>query len=400
MRVSLLCICLFVFVQILPLQAEELVLEQEVKMCSLDKALDVSKKINRLLQKKEDQLLVLDREYASTLKQYQKLQFSKERLDIVFLEEEKIQKLILTYLQITEPYSLSIEDLKMQNRISSFQTLYHKKMEQDRLYQRKKEELQKLKNKRKILEQESLQYYEFQRILFDRFQKEIQPPDTNYDSFKMIQGIHDLPAYGAIIQTKNEKHPSCLSAGVYEIDSYSSSWKNCVEDGTISAGTWAYPDGRLHLGLDIASSMYSKLYACANGIILYADAPDASNSGYLGNWSGWPAGGGNTICMVVAVEEQLYGITFAHLSNEIYVYPGQQVKQGDVLALTGNSGNSSGPHTHLEIFLLNTDLKRAVDFFIEGADFSFGNGYEEAATCSQIACRIRPESIDWETAYE
>lgn len=159
MRVSLLCICLFVFVQILPLQAEELVLEQEVKMCSLDKALDVSKKINRLLQKKEDQLLVLDREYASSLKQYQKLQFSKERLDILFLEEEKIQKLILTYLQITEPYSLSIEDLKMQNRISSFQTLYHKKMEQDRLYQRKKEELQKLKNKRKILEQESSQYY-------------------------------------------------------------------------------------------------------------------------------------------------------------------------------------------------------------------------------------------------
>ena len=67
-----------------------------------------------------------------------------------------------------------------------------------------------------------------------------------------------------------------------EIDSYSSFWQNPVENGTISAGCWSYPDGGLHLGLDIASAMYSDVLAVANGIVLYAHAPVDSNNGYLG----------------------------------------------------------------------------------------------------------------------
>lgn len=213
----------------------------------------------------------------------------------------------------------------------------------------------------------------------------------NEDS--MISGTEHLPDFGGY-ESWQQNGMSCLVDGNYEIDSYSSFWQNPVENGTISAGCWSYPDGGLHLGLDIASAMYSDVLAVANGIILYAHAPVDSNNGYLGNWCGWPNGGGNTICMVVAVNDRLYAISYAHLSNEIYVTSGQQVSQGTVIAKSGNSGNSTGPHTHVEVFELKQDLNSIVEYFRNsGADFSFGCGYSEAATCSGYACRIDPEAV-------
>ena len=213
----------------------------------------------------------------------------------------------------------------------------------------------------------------------------------NEDS--MISGTEHLPDFGGY-ESWQQNGMSCLVDGNYEIDSYSSFWQNPVENGTISAGCWSYPDGGLHLGLDIASAMYSDVLAVANGIILYAHAPVDSNNGYLGNWCGWPNGGGNTICMVVAVNDRLYAISYAHLSNEIYVTSGQQVSQGTVIAKSGNSGNSTGPHTHVEVFELKQDLNSIVEYFRNsGADFSFGCGYSEAATCSGYACRIDPETV-------
>ena len=163
--------------------------------------------------------------------------------------------------------------------------------------------------------------------------------------------------------------------------------------GYRSAGTWAYPAGGLHLGLDLASSLYTPVKAPADGIIVYADNPVSSNGGYLGNYEGWPFGGGNTIAMICQVENNLYAVTFAHLSNRFYVKAGQRVKQDTVLALSGNSGNSTGPHTHIEVFQLKVTLQEAVRYFQKNADFSFGCGWNAAGTCSPYGCRIRPETV-------
>ena len=97
----------------------------------------------------------------------------------------------------------------------------------------------------------------------------------NEDS--MISGTEHLPDFGGY-ESWQQNGMSCLVDGNYEIDSYSSFWQNPVENGTISAGCWSYPDGGLHLGLDIASAMYSDVLAVANGIVLYAHAPVDSNN--------------------------------------------------------------------------------------------------------------------------
>ena len=261
-------------------------------------------------------------------------------------------------------------------------------------YLKHKKQLDKNQNTLLLYDEYLKRLSNCQNYLFKRFSNLAQINESGqHNEDSMISGTEHLPDYGGY-ESWQQNGMSCLVDGNYEIDSYSSFWQNPVENGTISAGCWSYPDGGLHLGLDIASAMYSDVLAVANGIVLYAHAPVDSNNGYLGNWCGWPNGGGNTICMVVAVNERLYAITYAHLSNEIYVTSGQQVSQGTVIAKSGNSGNSTGPHTHVEVFELKHDLNSIVEYFRNsGADFSFGCGYSEAATCSGYACRIDPETV-------
>lgn len=161
--------------------------------------------------------------------------------------------------------------------------------------------------------------------------------------------------------------------------------------GYMSAGTWAYPSGALHLGMDLALPMYTPLHAPADGVILYAATPVGDAGGYLGNWSGWPYGGGNTICMLCLSNGHLYGVSFCHLSSRVVVRASQMVRQGDILAYSGNTGNSTGPHTHIELFDIRVSFQEAVAYFQKSADFSFGTGWTTPATCSAIGCRRRPE---------
>lgn len=173
-----------------------------------------------------------------------------------------------------------------------------------------------------------------------------------------------------------------------------------VQNGYVSAGTWYYPGGGVHLGMDIAASIGSPVYAPADAVVLYANNPVGTNSGYLGNWSGYPAGGGNTIEILTQVNGTTYAISFFHLSREGFqVRAGQSVAAGQVIALVGNSGNTSGPHTHIEVFNLGSmSIPDAISRFQSTADFSWGNGWGNGAlnnTCSVKGppCRMRPESV-------
>lgn len=167
----------------------------------------------------------------------------------------------------------------------------------------------------------------------------------------------------------------------------------------VSAHTWAYPDGGVHLGMDFAVPVGTPVYAPANGLILYADNPVGSTNGFLGNWVGWPRGGGNTISLVGIVNGTTYMFSFFHLSQSPwYVSAGQEVSAGQVIAATGHSGNSTGPHLHFEVINMgNMTIQQVYNQFKINADFAAGTGWSNTSGACSVRgytpCRERPEDL-------
>nr|WP_321266422.1 M23 family metallopeptidase [uncultured Sulfurimonas sp.] len=87
-----------------------------------------------------------------------------------------------------------------------------------------------------------------------------------------------------------------------------------------------------HRGLDMKAKMKTSVYATADGIVEYAGFHEKSGFGNL------------------VILQHNYGFRsyFGHLNN-IVIKSGKFVKKGDLIAYTGNSGMSSGPHLHYEL---------------------------------------------------
>ena len=113
--------------------------------------------------------------------------------------------------------------------------------------------------------------------------------------------------------------------------------------GYVGNGTFVYPTGlhwlsgydftpgANHWGIDLAGQMGSSIYATDSGVIVYA------------GWNDW--GYGNVLVIDHGNGWQtLYG----HLS-QLNVGCGASVSQGQLIALMGSTGRSSGPHLHFEI---------------------------------------------------
>ncbi len=170
--------------------------------------------------------------------------------------------------------------------------------------------------------------------------------------------------------------------------------------GYISANSFHYPNGSIHMGADIAVGIGTPIYAPANGIILYANNPAPTNSGYIGNRDGYPAGTGNSIHMITQANGTTYALSFFHMAQESFmVRAGDVVETGQMLGLSGNTGNSTGPHCHLEVFNLgNMSIEDAVRQFQATADFSWGNGWyavglTNICDVSSAPCREHPEDV-------
>lgn len=180
----------------------------------------------------------------------------------------------------------------------------------------------------------------------------------------------------------------------------SSGWIVPVPSAYISAGTWAYPGGGFHPGRDFAASVGTPIYAPIGGVIVYANNPIPSYNGFLGNWVGYPAGGGNTIHMIGSVNGTTYAISFFHMAQENFLAStGMAVSQGQQIGAVGHTGNSTGPHCHVEVFNLGSmSVESAVAQFSATADFAWGCGWRtESTSCAakggSTPCRERPEKF-------
>lgn len=101
---------------------------------------------------------------------------------------------------------------------------------------------------------------------------------------------------------------------------------------------------RNHTGLDFAAPMGTPVYAVASGRIIS---------------TAWGGPYGNLVKIQHAGQVVTY---YAHLSR-FSVSPGQDVKAGQEVGRVGSTGNSSGPHIHLEVRVrgVPTDPDRWLD---------------------------------------
>ena len=87
---------------------------------------------------------------------------------------------------------------------------------------------------------------------------------------------------------------------------------------------------RFHEGMDFSAPIGTDIFATGNGTVVYA---------------GWRQGYGET----VEIDHGFgYATRYAHC-HKLKVRVGQKVKRGDVIALVGNTGKSTGPHVHYEV---------------------------------------------------
>ena len=124
-----------------------------------------------------------------------------------------------------------------------------------------------------------------------------------------------------------------------------------VQEGYINSGFGYRKDPfdgnvRFHYGLDFAVNVGTNIYAPADGKIKFV-----GNQGGFGKVLKIDHGNGNRTL-------------FAHLSK-IKVDLGSSVKRGDLVAISGNTGRSAGPHLHYEVHKYGAP-QNPLDYFFSG----------------------------------
>ena len=169
-----------------------------------------------------------------------------------------------------------------------------------------------------------------------------------------------------------------------------SGFSSPVPGSTISSGFPYYPTsfgGGVHLGIDYAVTIGSAIYAPADGVIIISDDSGCADYGYLGNscggYNGGVSYGGNQIYFLCSVGGTVFALTFSHLMSGSLHGIGT-VTQGTQIARAASSGNSTGPHCHIEMYYLgegeNEDLQSYVNMLSSGAySKSFNCGWGSAA---------------------
>jgi murein DD-endopeptidase MepM/ murein hydrolase activator NlpD len=95
--------------------------------------------------------------------------------------------------------------------------------------------------------------------------------------------------------------------------------------------------GAFHAGVDVQAPVGTPVRASADGVIKFAQW-----SGHYGR-------------LVVIDHGNGMETYYAHLSR-FYAVPGQEIRQGQVIAYSGESGRATGPHLHYEVRVGGTPI--------------------------------------------
>ncbi|XZI46361.1 phage tail spike protein [Clostridium perfringens] len=148
----------------------------------------------------------------------------------------------------------------------------------------------------------------------------------------MMSSIGILNAHGWQIGTvKGDGYFPSISSNFKTVSNDYGNWILPVTGGSITALFGHYPSGAKHTGTDIGVPEGTPVRACRDGVVIKRRELTYSYGKYLQI----DHGGGLTT---------IYGHNSQLLVNE-----GDHVKQGQVIAKSGSTGNSTGNHCHIEL---------------------------------------------------
>lgn len=99
-----------------------------------------------------------------------------------------------------------------------------------------------------------------------------------------------------------------------------------------------------HNGVDYAVAIGTAVRAIELGKVIYAGASKLKFA------NGEPAGGGFIVKIRHNIDGEWITSAYMHLrKNSITVKKGDRVTEGQLIGLSGNTGESTGPHLHFEI---------------------------------------------------
>ncbi len=115
----------------------------------------------------------------------------------------------------------------------------------------------------------------------------------------------------------------------------------------------------MHEGIDLVADVGTPVHATGDGVVSYV---------------GQRGGYGN----VVEINHGFgYSTVYGHLKKAL-VREGQKVKRGQVIALSGDSGLSTGPHLHYEVIKNGVHVNPSAYFF-NGLEYNGAGFYSELA---------------------
>ncbi len=118
-----------------------------------------------------------------------------------------------------------------------------------------------------------------------------------------------------------------LRSETYDGSEWKTSFIRPVKIGWVSAPLDDYPG---HTGVDFAAPRGTPVYASAEGTVI------------LSRWYGEYG-----YCVILQHDDGTQTL-YAH-NSQLLVYPGQRVRQGEMISRIGSTGNSTGNHLHFEI---------------------------------------------------
>lgn len=280
--------------------------------------------------------------------------------------------------------------IDMLNRVSIISQL-------DKADKNKMDELEKdiqalEENKVEVERQKEL--IEAQKIDMDRQLEEVETYKNATESLRA-----EFESQEALLMEQMTQNQSYIDQIAASIPAFtgdipeSSAGFSMVVSGYKSAGTWAYPSGSFHAGMDIAGNVGDPIYAPFNAkIVMTHDGEDTYNS-----WGQGLFGGGNVVIMVGQVNGRTYALELAHMQKgSVMVSPNQVVSQGQQVGRRGSSGYSTGPHTHIELYDCgNMSIEEAYNQLRSGYYF-FRVPLNYSGSCEArgyTPCRLRPENF-------